>query len=93
MINFGPAMKARAPDIRILTIRNQKVVLDSDLAAVYGVTTKRLNEQVRRNKKRFPESFAFQLTAEEFSILRSQFAIRQEFIRSTPTKGFFRMRV
>lgn len=62
------------PNIRILTIRDQKVVLDSDLAAVYGVTAKRLNEQFRRNRKRFPEDFAFQLTADEFESLRSQIA-------------------
>ena len=68
------AAKNRAPNIRILTIRNHKVVLDVDLAHVYGVTTKRLNEQLRRNQKRFPPDFAFQLTLEEFSILRSQFA-------------------
>lgn len=49
-------------------------MLDSDLAAVYGVTTKRLNEQFRRNRKRFPRDFAFQVTAEEFESLRSQFA-------------------
>ncbi|PYJ45752.1 MAG: hypothetical protein DME85_12820 [Verrucomicrobia bacterium] len=55
-------MMHKAPDIRILTIRDQKVVLDSDLAAVYGVTIKRLNEQLRRNKKRFPQDLAFQLT-------------------------------
>ena len=67
-------MRNKAPDIRILTIRNQKVVLDSDLAAVYGVTTKRLNEQFRRNHKRFPEDFAFQLTTAEFESLTSQFA-------------------
>ena len=67
-------MKDKAPDIRILTIRDQKVVLDSDLARVYSVTTKRLNEQLRRNRKRFPEDFAFQLTAEEFTALTSQFA-------------------
>jgi hypothetical protein len=68
------ATKNKAPNIRILTIRYQKVVLDSDLAAVYGVTTKRLNEQLRRNRKRFPEDFAFRLTADEFESLRSQFA-------------------
>jgi len=68
-------MRNRPPNIRILTIRDQKVVLDSDLAAVYGVTTKRLNEQFRRNRKRFPEDFAFQLTANEFESLRSQIAI------------------
>jgi hypothetical protein len=67
-------MKNKVPDIKILTIRDQKVVLDSDLAAVYGVTTKRLNEQFRRNRKRFPEDFAFQLTADEFESLRSQIA-------------------
>ena len=67
-------MKRKLPDIRILTIRNQKVVLDSDLARVYGVTTKRLNEQLRRNRKRFPDDFAFQVSAREDEILRSQIA-------------------
>jgi hypothetical protein len=67
-------MRNKPPNIRILTIREKKVVLDTDLAAVYGVTTKRLNEQFRRNWKRFPEDFAFQLTAEEFAALRSQIA-------------------
>ena len=70
--------KNRTPAIRILTIRNQKVVLDVDLARVYGVTTKRLNEQFRRNRKRFPKDFAFQLTLEEFRVLRSQFATLDE---------------
>lgn len=50
---------------KILLIRGQKVMLDSDLAKLYGVTTKRLNEQVKRNKSRFPEDFMFQLTAAE----------------------------
>ena len=58
----------------ILLIRGQKVMLDSDLAELYGVTTKRLNEQVRRNRRRFPHDFMFQLTAEEAAALRSQFA-------------------
>jgi ORF6N domain len=49
----------------ILEIRGQKVLLNSDLAALYGVPTKRLNEQVRRNRQRFPEDFLFQLTAAE----------------------------
>jgi hypothetical protein len=71
-------MRNQPPNIRILTIRNQKVVLDSDLAAVYGVTTKRLNEQFRRNRKRFPEDFAFQLTVDEFESLRSQIATLDE---------------
>jgi len=59
----------------ILTVRGQKVILDSDLAALYGVTTSRLNEQVKRNAERFPVDFAFQLTPEESANLRSQFAI------------------
>jgi ORF6N domain len=67
-------MNNEARDIKILTLRAQKVVLDSDLARVYGVTTKRLNEQFRRNRKRFPKDFAFQLTTDEFESLRSQFA-------------------
>ena len=58
----------------IREIRGVRVILDSDLAALYGVATKRLNEQFRRNRKRFPEDFAFQLTADEVTNLRSQFA-------------------
>lgn len=58
----------------IYTIRNHRVMLDSDLAKLYGVETKRLNEQVRRNLERFPDDFMFQLTAEEFEVLKSQFA-------------------
>ena len=59
---------------RIVIVRDQKVILDSDLAALYGVATRRLNEQVRRNRARFPEDFIFELTAEEFANLKSQFA-------------------
>lgn len=58
----------------IRTIRGQKVILDSDLARVFGVPAKRLNEQVKRNSHRFPPDFMFQLTAEEHAALRSQFA-------------------
>ena len=58
----------------IMLIRGQKVILDSDLAKLYGVSTKRLNEQVRRNVDRFPEDFMFQLSAQESHNLRSQFA-------------------
>jgi hypothetical protein len=56
----------------ILTIRGQRVMLDADLAKLYGVSTKRLNEQVRRNRQRFPADFLFQLSAEESVALRSQ---------------------
>jgi hypothetical protein len=59
----------------ILVIRGQKVILDSNLAEVYGVTTRRLNEQVKRNIDRFPPDFMFQLTADEFDGLKSHFAI------------------
>ena len=59
---------------KIYLLRGQKVMLDSDLANLYGVTTKRLNEQMRRNIKRFPEDFMFQLTPEEYEFLRSQIA-------------------
>ncbi len=58
----------------IHTIRGQRVILDSDLAKVYGVTTTRLNQQVRRNADRFPVDFAFQVTAEEFAGLMLQIA-------------------
>jgi ORF6N domain len=59
---------------KILVLREQKVMLDADLAELYGVETRRLNEQVSRNKERFPSDFMFQLTAEEFANLKSQFA-------------------
>src|SRR5688500_9997239 len=56
----------------IYFIRGQKVMLDSDLAQIYGVETRRLNEQVRRNEKRFPKDFMFQLTEVEWENLMSQ---------------------
>src|ERR1035437_5642428 len=58
----------------IYLVRGEKVMLDSDLAQLYGVTTSRLNEQVKRNIDRFPRDFAFQLTRAEFDSLRSQIA-------------------
>lgn len=66
-----------APDaitLRIATVRGQRVLLDSDLAALYEVETKRFNEAVRRNLAKFPADFMFQLTAEEWAALRSQIA-------------------
>ena len=57
---------------RIFVLRAQKVILDSDLAELYGVPVKRLNEQVKRNRERFPPDFMFQLSAEEQASLRSQ---------------------
>ena len=60
---------------KILLMRRQKIMLDKDLAKLYGVKAIRLREQVKRNKKRFPEDFMFRLTAEEVDILVSQNAI------------------
>lgn len=58
----------------IVTLRGQRVILDADLATLYGVETKRLNEQVRRNSERFPADFMFALDQDEWEALRSQFA-------------------
>ncbi|MEW5993198.1 MAG: ORF6N domain-containing protein [Candidatus Zixiibacteriota bacterium] len=63
-----------AVENRIYLIRGQRVMLDSDLAELYGVTTKRLNEQVKRNTERFPADFMFRLNPAEVEVLRSQFA-------------------
>ena len=75
----GPQVPAINPQIdrierKILLIRGQKVMLDSDLAFLYGVQSKRLNEAVQRNLSRFPEDFMFKLTEDEFALLRSQIA-------------------
>ncbi|MHB0957475.1 MAG: ORF6N domain-containing protein [Pirellulaceae bacterium] len=67
--------KRTLPPVRVHLFRGQRVMLDSDLARLYGVTTARLNEQVSRNLDRFPEDFAFQLTQQEFMALMSQNAI------------------
>src|SRR5580765_3516020 len=57
---------------KILILRNQKVILDTDLAELYGVPVKRLNEQIKRNPQRFPDDFLFTLTSEEYQNLKSQ---------------------
>lgn len=59
---------------RIFLIRGQRVILDEDLAELYGVETRRLNEQIKRNLERFPADFMFQLTAKEWAHLKSQIA-------------------
>ena len=59
---------------RILVLRGQRVLLDADLAELYGVSTSRLNQQVRRNRKRFPADFIFQITNQELANLMLQFA-------------------
>lgn len=77
-----PSRKLTVPkaniNARIRDIRGVRVILDSDLAALYGAPTKRLNEQFRRNRKRFPDDFAFQLTLAEAESLRSQTATSRQ---------------
>ena len=74
MSGAAPSLALEAITHRIFVLREQKVLLDADLAALYGVDTRRLNEQVRRNRDRFPKDFIFELTREEFDNLKSQFA-------------------
>jgi hypothetical protein len=73
-----PTRKIDNVERAIYLIRGQRVMLDSDLAAIYGTSTMRLNEQFRRNRKRFPDDFAFVLTREEFACLISQIAISKK---------------
>ncbi len=70
---------------KIFLVRGEKVMFDADLAELYGVTTKRLNEQVKRNTERFPEDFAFQLTPEEWVRLK---ALQAESNRSQIATGY-----
>ena len=72
----GKAALGKVEDITraILVLRGRRVLLDAELAVLYGVTTRRLNEQVRRNRKRFPDDFLFELTTEEYANLKSRFA-------------------
>jgi hypothetical protein len=65
---------ASAVESRILFLRHQRVILDIDIAQLYGVSVKRLNEQVKRNRERFPSDFMFQLSEKEHGALRSQIA-------------------
>lgn len=67
-----PATLPLLPQLRIYELRGERVVLDHDVARIFGVDTKRLNEQVTRNAEKFGNDFAFRLTADEFAILRSQ---------------------
>jgi hypothetical protein len=74
MVSTHPIVSPRQIEDAVLALRGEKVLLDTDLAGLYGVTTKALNQAVKRNRGRFPNDFMFQLTAEETSKLnRSQF--------------------
>jgi hypothetical protein len=75
MANETAMTRVEGVDSQIHLIRGQRVMLDSHLAAIYGVPTMRLNEQFKRNRRRFPADFAFQLTADEYANLISQIAI------------------
>ncbi len=77
---------------KIYLIREQKVMLDSDLAELYQVQTKLLKRQVRRNIERFPEDFMFELTKEESDNLRSQFGTSRWGGSRYDTNGFYRAR-
>lgn len=90
----SPLVAVDALSDRIHLVRGQRVMLDSDLAELYGVTTKRFNEQVKRNLERFPADFMFQLTEEEGESLRSQIAtlntddsLRSQIATSKPNRG------
>lgn len=61
--------------VKIIEIRNQKVILDADVAELYGVETKQVNQAVKRNLSKFPEGYLLELTTNEWSTLKSQFAI------------------
>ena len=76
-----------AIESKILTIRNQQVMIDRDLAELYGVETRRLNEQVKRNSERFPKEFCFQLTESEYENLMSQIATSSFNITSQNAKS------
>ena len=69
---------ARKIDSKIFVLRGQRVILDTDLAELYGVQARHLNQQVKRNAKRFPFAFCFQVSAHEFKNLRSQNVISSE---------------
>ncbi|HXO34443.1 MAG TPA: ORF6N domain-containing protein [Candidatus Acidoferrales bacterium] len=69
---------ASAVESRILLLRHQRVILDTDIADLYGVPVKVLNQQVKRNRERFPADFVFRLTAKEDAVLRSQFVTSKQ---------------
>ena len=87
--------KRRGSDVRkerieekIFIVRGQRVMLDEDLAEIYGVTTTRLNEQVTRNVDRFPDDFCYRLTGEELANLKSHFATSSWGGRRKPPRVF-----
>lgn len=86
--NSLEAVASQSIERKIYSIRGMQVILDEDIAFLYGVPTGRLNERVKRNEERFPLDFRFQLTLEEFQILKSQFAISSWGGRRKPPYAF-----
>jgi len=76
----------------IYLLRGRRVMLDSDLAAIYGVSTRQLDQQLKRNRSRFPDDFAFQLSTEEFRNLKSQIATSSLMSQSVTSSGLGRAR-
>jgi hypothetical protein len=74
-MNKTAVVLAKKAGSKILVLRNQKVILDTDLAELYGVPVRQLNQQVKRNRNRFPADFLFTLTSAEYQSLRSQIVI------------------
>ena len=67
-------MKTKDIENKIITLRNSKVIIDSDVAELYGVETKRINEAVKNNKDKFPKGYVFELSEEEWNLLKSNFS-------------------
>jgi hypothetical protein len=88
---FDPTMastrKISSIESAIYLLRGQRVMLDCDLAAIYGVSTRQLNQQLKRNRSRFPDDFAFQLSTEEFRNLKSQIATSSLMSQSVTSSG------
>jgi phage regulator Rha-like protein len=78
LMSKHPSQPAIPVESRILFLRHQRIILDSDLAELYGVPVRQLNQQVKRNRDRFPTDFTFQLTAKEDEALRSQIVISKK---------------
>jgi len=87
--NMAPPLTVEAIAGRILLLRGRRVMLDADLAALYGISTGRFNEAVRRNLARFPGDLMFPLTNQDLAALRSQIAILKEAGRGQHRKFFF----
>jgi len=87
---MASSRKISSIESAIYLLRGQRVMLDSDLAAICGVSTRQLNQQLKRNRSRFPDDFAFQLSTEEFRNLKSQIATSSLMSQSVTSSGLGR---